>query len=114
MLVLHFPVPAHSKSKAGIINPLREQSFWGLGKPFKRFYYSMPNAGTGQSETAFTGRGLGIDFGEDQNGSIMIFVLSFLCPLPFCDLDFLFFFTLSPYHFLFKGINIMHSFPLKS
>lgn len=44
----------------------------------------------------------------------MIFILLFLCRLPFCDLDVLFFLTFSPYHFLVKGMDIMYSFPLKT
>ena len=49
---------AQSKSRAGIINLLKEQSFWGLGNSFESFCYSMLNSGTGQNETAFTSRGV--------------------------------------------------------
>ena len=49
---------AQSKSRAGIVNLLQEQSFWGLGNSFESFCYSMLNSGTGQNETAFTSRGV--------------------------------------------------------
>lgn len=73
----------------------------------------MTNAGTGQKETAFTGKDQKQTFWEDKNDSIMIFILSLLDPFHFVT-DFLFFLTFSLYHFLFKGMHIMYSIPLKS
>lgn len=106
MLRLYCQILEKKQSSAGSINLLipSENCPSGLGEPFKRFYYSMPNEGMDT--------GTGLDVGGRQEDSMVNFCDLFPIYSSILWLRFLIFLTFSLYNFLFNGMGIIHSFPL--